>query len=206
MGKEQLTLSIISETVFWNLTIFRDSVIGILWEIVFNFWFPCQDLFCQHILLVQEQDDRNGPQPPRENKNARWFHNAGVWKHRHNHAARLKGKLRGCSSVAGACPVPGPAFTPTLSSASPAKKKKKKGVWGEWANTGIFRKWTHYHLIHHYLHSLYHQWQSPTPPPNAAVHSFLDELLWGRTHLLVIKQRSRLVMNTLGLFWYNFGV
>jgi hypothetical protein len=49
---------------FRNLTIFRNSVICILWEIVFDFWFPCQDLFCQHILLVQEQDDGNGPQPP----------------------------------------------------------------------------------------------------------------------------------------------
>lgn len=49
--KEQF-FALIGRNLFWNLTIFGNSIICILWEIVFNFWFPCQDFFCQHILFV----------------------------------------------------------------------------------------------------------------------------------------------------------
>lgn len=44
-----------------NLTILRYSIMCVFREVIFDFWFPCQDFFSQHVLFIQEQNDRNGP-------------------------------------------------------------------------------------------------------------------------------------------------
>lgn len=50
------------------LTIIRCSVACKFREVFLNFGLPRQHLLCQQVLFIQEQDDRNGPQPPERNR------------------------------------------------------------------------------------------------------------------------------------------